>query len=390
MGEICIKGMTLVEKKNLVRIEAEVSGAEVLWFEMEKKYQWMVDTESVDAFFILYVWLAMEMGSDLRVEGAVSKLLSDSVLNNVKNMFLVLCPRLTDINIILTKKTASEPNQLNNSATGFSGGVDGWYTALKAIEINEPYAYYLFANTGQHGKNNVEEVVAQRADVAGGALSSLNKPLIVINTNIDSVFRERFQQRDVLGNLACVLLIQEGISSYSYSSSYAPEDSKIIEHYDMSIMDPLLLPALSTERVEFKSIGLGATRIQKLQYISAAKDFSQKIYVCIEKDLPIKNCGYCFKCRRTQLALDSIGAIELIKLNFDYELYKRIRSFSFIGLLANSRRDNLDKEVADVLVKKYGLKIVHLRILGFFWASVRGLLPKGLKWRSMAKTPHLW
>ena len=390
MKEICLKGSFLIKENDRLRIQAEVSDAEPLWFELDAKHQDLVDTASVDAFFILYVWVAMELGINLRVEGAVSKQLSDSVLNDVKKMFLILCPRLKDIDITVLKQESFLSKDINNSATGFSGGVDSWYTALEAIKMNNPYSYYLFANTGQHGKNNVEDVVSQRANVASNALSTVNKPLIVINSNIDDVFKERFQQRDVLGNIACVLLLQQGISRYSYSSSYAPEDSKITEHYDMSIMDPFLLPALSTERVEFKSIGLGATRIEKLRSISHAKIFSKKIYVCIEKDLPIKNCGQCFKCRRTQLALDSLGEIELIKNNFDLNFFKKTRSASLIGLFSSAKKDNLDREVADEIVKKFGLKVLHFRVAGSIWSAVRNYIPSGLKWRSMGRAPYLW
>jgi len=390
MKEISLKGLNTSLNGKVLRVQAEVSGAEPIWFEINQKYQSMLDTKSVDAFFILYVWIAMEMGVDLRVEAAVSKQLSDSVLNNVKNMFLILCPRLRDINITVLKQISCPPNNFYHSATGFSGGVDSWYTALKAVEIDNPYAYYMFANTGQHGEYNVEEVVAQRAAIAKNALKTLDAPLIVVDSNIDNVFKERFQQRDVIGNIACVLLLQEGISSYSYSSSYAPEDSKVAEHYDMSIMDPYLIPALSTERIEFRPIGIGATRIQKLRYISNAEKFSNKIYVCIEKELPIKNCGHCFKCRRTQLALDSIGEMELIKNNFGFSFFQQIRSASLIGLFASARKDNLDLEVTEELEEKYGIKVLYYKFLGTIWSVIRNYVPGGLKWRSMAKKPYLW
>jgi len=390
MKKIVLKGLNTSFSGDILRVEAEISGIEPLWFELDKEYQHLVDTESVDAFFLLYTWLAMEVGCNLVVEGKVSERLSEALVGKVKDLFLVLCPNLKNIDICVnhTSKDWNQDDQCG--ATGFSGGVDSWYTALEAMKMNCPYSYYLFVNTGQHGKNNVEEVVSQRASVASNALNTVNKPLIVINSNVDSVFRERFQQRDVIGNIACVLLLQQGISSYSYSSSYAPEDSKIIEHYDMSIMDPFLLPALNTERVEFKSIGIGATRIEKLRYISHEKIFSKKIYVCIEKDLPIKNCGQCFKCRRTQLALDSLGEIELIRNNFDLNFFKRIRPASLIGLFASAKKDNLDLEVTDEIVKKYGLKVLHLRVAGSVWSTVRNYIPGGLKWRSMAKAPYLW
>ena len=390
MKEICLKGSFLVKNNDNIRVQADISGAEPLWFELDAKYQDLIDTTSVDAFFVLYLWMAMEVGADFRVEGVVSRQLSDSVLNNVKNMFLILCPRLKDIDITILRQESFSPNNNNNCATGFSGGVDSWFTALEALETKTPFSFYFFLNTGQHGKNNVKEVVSQRADVARNALSSLGKPLIMIDSNIDFVLKEGFQQRDVIGNIACILLLQKGVSSYSYSSTYSIEDSKIIEHYDMSIMDPYLLPALSTERVKFKSIGDSVTRIKKLQYISHAEKFGKKLYVCVEKDLPIKNCGKCFKCRRTLFSLDNIGEVELIKNNFDHDLFSRIRSASLVGLFASAKKDSLDKEVADEIVKKFRFKVLHLRVVGYVWSVIKNYIPESLKWRSMKNSPYLW
>lgn len=390
MKEICLKGSIQTSMNDKIKIKAVVTNAEALWFEIDEKYQEMIDVNSIDAFFILYTWLAMEIGANLRVEGMVSKRLSESILNDVKKMFLTLCPRLQDINITVLRTETCWPKNLNNNATGLSGGVDSWYTALKAQEKNEPYSFYFFANTGQHGIRNVAEVFTQRAKVADTALRSMEKPLIVINSNVDSVFRERFQQRDVIGNIACVLLLQQGISRYSYSSSYSPEDSKVIEHYDMAIMDPYILPALSTERIEFQSIGSDATRIEKLQYISKAKKFSQNIYVCVEKDTPIKNCGYCFKCRRTQLALDCIGELALIKNNFDFSLFERIRSASLVGIFSSAKTDNLDLEVVEEIIKTYGIRVLFLRTLGSLWYWVKKILPAGLRWRIKKYFPYLW
>lgn len=391
MSQIVLKGFELESRGGRVRLTARVSGAEPIWFELDQQYHWMLDTESVDGFFILYVWLAMECGLELIVEGPVSERLSTVVTEQIKQMFLVLCPRLHDVSVQVKNPQSEWLSVVEKaSGTGFSAGVDSWYTALQASEAGNPFDYYVFANTGQHGLQHVDEVVKQRAAVAAEALTTMERPLIVVNTNIDKVFRERFQQRDVIGNIACVLALQPAIASYAYSSSYSPEESGIVQHYDMAIMDPVLLPLLSTERTGFSSIGIGATRIEKLRYIVSKPGFSNKVYVCIEKDLPIKNCGYCFKCRRTQLALDSIGATELIATNFDFMAYRRLRWGLLVGLFASAKKDDLDREVTDELVRRYGGRILGYRTIAALWFVLRKLLPGGIKWRLEAKMPYLF
>ena len=390
MTEIYLKGNTLTQIGQKIRVEAVVEGCEPIWFELDKQFQSMIDTESVDAFFVLYTWLAMERGLDLKIEGKVSRQLADAVSHDIKKMFLALCPRLHEIDIDVLNPESSWQQSDGSSATGFSGGVDSWYTALQAEENGTPYAYYLFANTGQHGKDNVEEVFAQRFAVAESALCTMNKPLIAVNSNIDRIFRERFQQRDVIGNIACALLLQQGISRYDYSSSYAPEDLGVFEHYDMSIMDPYLLPLLNTERIRFFSIGDEAGRIEKLEFISSGDLFSNEIYVCIEKTIPIKNCGYCFKCRRTQLALESIDRMALLKNNFDFSFYQKIRLGSMVGLFSSANENNLDLEIKNALIKKYGMNVFFVRVLSFVWSLTKKLMPVGIRWRTEQKFPYLW
>lgn len=367
-----------------------VDNAESIWFEVHSRYASLMDKQSVDAFFILYVWLAMEKGVNLRVEGTVSRRLAESVTTEVKDYFLTLCPELHDVEIIVEKKCSAWTNEEATSATGFSGGVDSWYTALAAEESNKPYDFFLFANTGQHGIVNVDEVFRRRAELAEHIVRTLNKPMLSVNTNIDQVFSQPFQQRDVLGNVACVMCLQNGISQYDYSSTYAAEDAGIKQHYDMSIMDPWLLPALATERVQFHSVGDTETRLEKLRFIAAAEHFSKELYVCIEKNLPVKNCGECFKCRRTQIALECLGETELLANSFDAASYRRIRGASILGIFSLEKTSVLDAEVARQLIDTYGVQIVHLRWFGKVWSQVRKRLPDCVGWRIEKKAPYLW
>ena len=390
MKEIWLKGLNTSLRDKVLRIQANVSGIEPLWFEVSEEYQHLVDVESVDAFFLLYTWLAMEAGYDLRVDGKVSKRLSKAVTDKVKNMFLVLCPRLKNINIYVNNNSVDWSEGAQGHFTGFSGGVDSWFTALKAAENDTPFQGYLFTNTGQHGEHNPQDVFFDRAKAAKEISRTLNKPFITVNSNIDSLFEERYQQRHSISNLACALLFQHGFSQYPYAATFTAKDSAVVPHTDIAIMDTFLLPLLATERMTFASCGDEVGRIEKLNYISKSPKFSGGLYVCIEKDIPVRNCGDCFKCRRTQIALDCLGLTEVLAKSFNLEHFKTIKMRSMIGLIVSSRSSTLDLEISRALDHKYGLKILHVRLLSQFWFVIKKVLPSSLKWRSMAKMPYLW
>ena len=390
MEEICLKGCAIRAENNKLIINAIVTGAKSFWFEVDKEYQPMISDDSVDAFFILYVWLAMENNKSLRVEGKVSKQLSKSVVTKVKNMFLTLYPKLNDIEITVLHPESKWDQSTGGNATGFSGGVDSWYTAVNADKIGHPYSYYLFVNTGQHGIINTNEVFKKRAEHAKRIIRTMKKPILIVNTNIDELFEAPFQQRVVIGNLACALILQKGISKYSYSSGYPTSDSVIKEHYDMSIMDPFLLPSLNTERMKFESIGDNLTRMDKLYSISNAENFSKEIYVCVEKNIPIKNCGVCFKCRRTQIVLDILGAYNLLNNSFDLKYFSKIKNLLIIGLFSQKDRNVSDTEVCNQLIDNKGIYVLHLRIIGFIWKCLKKMAPGWLEWRIKEKYPYLY
>jgi len=390
MKEIHLKGLKSSLEGGVLRVEAEVEGIDPLWFEVGQEYQELVDLESVDAFFLLYTWLAMEAGFELVVDGKVSQRMALALTGKVKDMFLALCPRLRDIKIRVNNPCEAWGQSSLGCATGFSGGVDSWFTALKSIEKGDPFEGYLFTNTGQHGEHNIDEVFVARANVAREISRTLEKPFITVNSNIDNLFKERFQQRHSISNLACALLLQRGFSQYSYAAGFTAKDSAVVSHTDMAVMDAFLLPLLATERMSFISCGDEAGRIEKLDYLSTFKQFSNELYVCIEKSMPVKNCGTCFKCRRTQMALYCLGLTDVLAKSFDLEKFNKTKTLSMIGLMASSKTNTSDLEIVEALNRRYGLKIFHIRLMSQIWSFIKKNLPGSLKWRSMAKAPYLW
>ena len=390
MKEIHLKGLKSSLEGGVLRVEAEVEGIDPLWFEVGQEYQELVDLESVDAFFLLYTWLAMEAGFELVVDGKVSQRMALALTGKVKDMFLALCPRLRDIKIRVNNPCEAWGQSSLGCATGFSGGVDSWFTALKSVGKGDPFEGYLFTNTGQHGEHNIDEVFVARANVAREISRTLEKPFITVNSNIDNLFKERFQQRHSISNLACALLLQRGFSQYSYAAGFTAKDSAVVSHTDMAVMDAFLLPLLATERMSFISCGDEAGRIEKLDYLSTFKQFSNELYVCIEKSMPVKNCGTCFKCRRTQMALYCLGLTDVLAKSFDLEKFNKTKTLSMIGLMASSKTNTSDLEIVEALNRRYGLKIFHIRLMSQIWSFIKKNLPGSLKWRSMAKAPYLW
>lgn len=217
-GSIVLYGTSRKDSSDSIRIVADVTGAKPIWFEVPKEYESYIDTQSSDAFALIYTWIAMEQSKSLIVNSTISAKLSKNLSANIVGIFKSLCPTLT-ANLAptfnaLTETTAQEHN---NKASGFSGGIDSLYTVYKNKPL-EPYTTLLFTNTGQHGNKRTDEIFISRSNVAKKCLNDKLIPFITVNTNLDSVFENNFIQTHTLRNASCALFLQNGISKFGYSA----------------------------------------------------------------------------------------------------------------------------------------------------------------------------
>ena len=75
----------------------------------------------------------------------------------------------------------------------------------------------------------------------------------------------------------------------------------------------MLDPLWSTELTEIEHHGCGATRPEKVAYISEHETAMNWLRVCFKNPDGAYNCGHCGKCLRTRVTLRVAGALERCK-----------------------------------------------------------------------------
>ncbi len=386
---IVLKELKITKKPDVIEVSADVDGADPFEFQLPEKYDAFLDDESVDAFLLLYTWHAMELGVPLEVAAPVSAKFAGN-LDRIQKVFLSLCPALRKVKITCVNARSVWRRQGSFASTGFSGGVDSWFTTLKAIQNGRPFDCFLFSSTGQHGVHQVEEVFQSRYQTALYALSSVSGNLMKLESNIDRVLRHGFMQTHTIRNLACALLLQGKIRSYLYSSAYDFIPDKITPSSDMATVEYFLLPLIVTERFEAKTAGLGASRTEKLVYLSGRQEFNGKLYVCTEKRIPATNCGTCFKCRRTLLLLAYLGLDSVIEQSFDYPAFKKRKWAMELGALVAAENSVPEYEVADIIYRHWGSRTRIVKPLISALAAIKPHTPTSLQWRIKNHYPYLW
>jgi hypothetical protein len=155
--------------------------------------------------------------------------------------------------------------------------------------------------------------------------AELGLPVIRVRSNLDSFFSSvlNFQATNTTRNAAVALLFQAGSKRFLYASSYPWHLIRIDEAEHMARLDPVLLPGLSTERIELAAAGTDYTRIQKIARIAHLDLVQRRLDVCVVDG---RNCSRCWKCMRTMFTLELLGHLQSFERVFDLEAYRQERA----------------------------------------------------------------
>lgn len=298
-----------------------VMGAEdsVLWYEVEEAFTSYLSTDTSDAFLVAALVPAIERGQDIRVSGPISA----KLYYNLSNYLIPVLsnylrrPRKTRIfaNFLL-----STPLQRGTGvAAGFSGGIDSFcnFYDHSGGRVPQEFAltHFLFNNVGSHGQRGAAEdraVFSSRHKQLQDCAAALGKPLLAVDSNLDQFFGGKFQLTHTLRNATVALLMQEAFAKFMYSSGYALDETRVGPDYNMSRLDPVILPWLSTERLECIASGGQHTRVDKTARVIDIPASRQYLDVCVTpSNAPagFSNCGMCWKCVRTAITLKAYGRL---------------------------------------------------------------------------------
>jgi hypothetical protein len=245
--------------------------------------------------------------------------------------------------------------QARGGVTGFSSGIDSWFTLKKNFfECEYPskrLTHLLVNDVGANTTDSKKRVTLARAqDVA----DELGMHLLHVGSNVADFLRMNFQKTHTARNASVAHLLAPVADTFYYSSADTYLDAGVFYTDDMAYADSILLPLLSSDAMQLRSTGSCFTRGEKTKEILDVPRIGERLDVCVDHSHRSSkiNCGCCWKCMRTELTLEAFGALAQFEPVFDLSAYRRGRQ-QYIRTISLSSNP-MEREAFD-LARKAGL-----------------------------------
>jgi hypothetical protein len=345
-----------------IRIAAEIligGSTKTLWFEIEEVYKDYIATDTLDAFVVASLIPAIVRGENIRLKGAMSGKL---FYNLSYSLIPILCeyldkPRLTKI---IPDTFTGRASVSAGVAAGFSGGIDSFcnYYDHSYGRVPDEFCltHFIFNNVGAHGQKSMSAdrtLFFQRFSRLQECAKKMGKPTIAVDSNLDEFMGQKFELTHTLRNTAVALLMQVGVGKFMYSSGYPLSETKVGPDSNMSRLDPVILPLLSTERLECIASGGQHTRVEKTRRVTEIGESHLYLDVCVSPhNAPagIANCGVCWKCIRTAMTLKIFGKLEQYGNVFDLNAFAIFENLYLIEVMGG--KSLYSKEVKRLVADK--------------------------------------
>lgn len=319
----------LTHTSDKVRLNADITigiTQHVMYYEVEKRYEESLVIERSDSFFVGLLPYALSKGDSIQSEAPIS----EKLMYQVQNHLLPGLHKYGEMSLIdVTAETTSKKlNTQEAVGTGFSGGVDSFYTLASHLDSQIKgfkVTHLTFLNVGSHGDFGGEEarkLFNERSQLAKDYSKEMDMELILIDSNISEIVNMTYIKSHTFRSLAAILALQKLFHVYYYSSGYDLNHFEITKE-DTAAYDLLNMHVLSTEDISFYSTGSTTTRLEKVQYIADYKPSYEFLNVCQVSE---HNCGTCEKCRRTMLELYATSNLDKYENVFDVQKFHKNRS----------------------------------------------------------------
>lgn len=342
---------------NVKRFETEFE----LYYEVENKYEKYLTWEIADAFVLGILEYAMHLNMDIVCENPIS----ERLYYMLSNYYIpTVSKNLSFFHHINIKAPISNIQIKNESAvgTGFSGGVDSYYSVVKHLNCQYPHyklTHLVITNVGSFrydGGEISKKIFEETIAFLRPAAEKLKLPLITINTNYMEFYEkytEPVNNCGTLKNCSCIYALKKLFSVYYYSSG-VPFEKFEFHKKDPSFYDLFTLSCISNVNLEFYSCGSEVNRIEKVDFISQYEVPRDYLSVCLNTH----NCGKCRKCIRTLSELYVLNKLELYKNVFDVEKFRKKMPVLLAKNFANKMEsvDGFNKEIIE-MAKRNGIKI---------------------------------
>jgi hypothetical protein len=348
--------------ENLARVSARfiADGKEdSLWFEVDKKFADYLVTDRIDAFLVGLLPLAMRLGEDIELRHPVSQRTYFNIDQNLTSIINFAFPDYKVISI--TPKGFAEPIPARNgriAATGLSCGIDSLFTVIKNSSSDVPGGYKIthgiFTNVGSHGQTDAPEGMERfqgRLRNARGCAEELGLELILIDSNMEQILSglTDYDRTLTFRNAAAVLVLERLICRYLHSSGITYEYMRVKRKgKDSAAYEPMTLPCLCTDSLEFILFGGRCSRTEKTALVADFEPSYRWLNVCA---IQANNCGHCIKCMRTMLTLDILGKLDHYSQVFEMKGYEEDKYRYLAYVLTTRKIKNQHRDIAALIAK---------------------------------------
>lgn len=358
-------GIPYIEEKSngKARLCANISingEIQVIYFEVDNSWKKYLVIENSDAFILAVLEKAMKNSLDISFEQPVSEEMYYGLVTYTIPVYAKNFEMFHKINLI-GDITLKNPETEGKTGTGFSAGVDSFYTVLKHMGNKKLPSYNIThlllavngaAATGISEEIDIEWLEASRKKFQVYA-DKMGLEFICIGGNIDLLYKnDTCLGGDTIITASFVYALQKLFGTYYWASAY-PADIFCFDASDGGFCEDVSVPYVSTRRLKFYHSGSEINRIGKVKYIADNPVVQEGLTVCGKEDA--FNCGCCFKCLRTMSELYAIKKLDLFKDAFPVENYNK----HFISKFAQELSVDHPPFTTDIVneMKNNGIKI---------------------------------
>jgi hypothetical protein len=267
-----------------------------------------------DAFAAALLLPSMRAGEPLQIGPPISPQLA-FMLPRIRDVFHAWWPQLPRIDIETTSAAVPVDPDHYRAATFFSGGVDSFYSLLKHRRspgtLPRPLTHLLYmrgVETRLEQSDGIEETTAwvRKIAQATGVEAIIGESNI--RTSLQGPERNLHWERHYHGSaLAAVgLSLSKHLAFVCIPSAFSY--NHLVAHGSTPLVDEMY----STERLHLLHDGAEVTRPEKVaRIVEWDRDLVlSHLRVCIMNRGGAFNCGHCYKCVRTGIALRALGVWE--------------------------------------------------------------------------------
>lgn len=311
----------------LSRLNAEISIDEdknVVWLEVDSKFEPYLCVERGDAFLCGVLHYAMCHGHDIRSEAPIGEHLyyqleTDLIFTLVRNSKKLYATK------IVADIDSSEMKNAGGVGTGISCGVDSLHVLAEQGSTRFPkhkLNYLTFFNVGSHGEGErAQKLFCERLALARKFSAEYGYELIAENSNLQDVVQQSHFISVTFSSMFAVFALQKLWCVYYCGSGgdpYAYFSVKNAEKVCSEDYEQWSLTCFSTPSLRIYQEGGDRSRLDKLESLEKYPPSYKYLNVCTQGSV---NCCRCEKCARTLIGLDAIDSLEKYREVFDVDYY---------------------------------------------------------------------